>query len=417
MRLLMGWLLVLAVGCGDSITDTTPASQGDPGAGRSGDDAGGTSGPDHGTGTKAPLELEDTGTRGRLGVGHTFVIVQDEDDPDRALPVEVWYPTEATDGALTSYLIGEMGGLKLKDDSTFVLAEPPAAEGPWPFVIFSHGYGAIRNQSLQLCEVLASHGFVVVSADHVGNTAADEFNGIAVDFDTAAAQRPADVKTLLDAFLGEEPPADMLKGQINAQEVGITGHSFGGYTALVGVGGLASAGAAGDPRIKAIAPISPGAQAMTEDDWAAVNVPTLFLAGTADTVTPIEPSVTGPYAAMEGRPRYRVDVHGATHTHFANICRIGNLLIENGLKQESWESVGAGQLLTIYEETCGEDAFPIEKAHRLESLYVVAFFRAHLAGETDYAAYLTPGYSQACEEDVTFYGDVEPDARAAECLK
>ena len=46
----------------------------------------------------------------------------------------------------------------------------PAPGGPFPGVVFSHGMAGHRRQSTFLCTHLASHGFVVASPDHVGNT-------------------------------------------------------------------------------------------------------------------------------------------------------------------------------------------------------------------------------------------------------
>ena len=365
--------------------------------------------------TPRRANLDDTGQRGPHAISHLTTGVADAEDPERILPLEVWYPTLAAKGEVTNYVIGEMGGLKLEDASAYALHEQAVAPGTWPLIIFSHGYGAIRNQSLQLCETLASHGFIVASADHVGNTAADTFGGTAVDADTAAGHRPRDIKTLLDALTGPESVSPLIAGAIDSDRIGVTGHSFGGFTALAAAGGLASAGYGPDARVKAIAPISPGSTWLTNEDLARVDVPTLLLSGTLDTSTPTEPNVTRPYHTIAGRPRYRVDVHGATHTHFANICRIGALLIESGLTPDMWESVGAGQLLTVYEEACGQTAFPIAEAQRIQALYVVAFFRAHLAGEDDYAGYLTDTYASGCEPDVTFISDAEAVQAAPGC--
>ena len=40
----------------------------------------------------------------------------------------------------------------------------------FPVVIFSHGKGGLRQQSTFYTAVLASHGYVVVSPDHEGDT-------------------------------------------------------------------------------------------------------------------------------------------------------------------------------------------------------------------------------------------------------
>ena len=91
----------------------------------------------------------------------------------------------------------------------------------------------------------------------------------------------------------------------------------------------------------------------------------------------------------------RMDVIGATHTHFANVCAIGNLLIDDlGLGQDVWPDVGAEDLLAPYDSTCSPEAFSIDEAMRLTSLYVVAFFKLHLMGEEGYEQYLTTDYAE-----------------------
>ncbi len=90
---------------------------------------------------------------------------------------------------------------------------------------------------------------------------------------------------------------------------------------------------------------------------------------------------------------YKVDVIGATHTHFANVCAIGNLLIDLGLGPEAWPGVGAEALVEPYEVTCTPEAFPIEEAIRLQNLYVVSFFKRHLLNQKGYDQYLSTDYA------------------------
>ena len=72
---------------------------------------------------------------------------------------------------------------------------------------------------------------------------------------------------------------------------------------------------------------------------------------------------------------FQADIMGANHTHFANVCDIGNFLIGIGIGQELWPSTGASRLIGPYEDSCSEKAFPIEQVQRIQNLYAVAFFR------------------------------------------
>ena len=87
---------------------------------------------------------------------------------------------------------------------------------------------------------------------------------------------------------------------------------------------------------------------------------------------------------------------------YANICAIGNLLIDDlGLGQDVWPDIGAEDLLEPYEVTCSPDAFPIEEATRLQNLYVVSFFKRHLLDQKGYDQYLTTDYADG-EPAITF---------------
>jgi platelet-activating factor acetylhydrolase len=46
------------------------------------------------------------------------------------------------------------------------LLAPPPKSGRWPVMMFSHGLGGTRNAYSQICGSLASHGVVIVAADH-----------------------------------------------------------------------------------------------------------------------------------------------------------------------------------------------------------------------------------------------------------
>ena len=67
-----------------------------------------------------------------------------------------------------------------------------------------------------------------------------------------------------------------------------------------------------------------------------------------------------------------------------------------------WDLIGAGDLTQPYLDTCTGDAFPIAEVIRLQNLYVVAFFKRHLQGLTEYEPYLTVSYAQDNEPHVAF---------------
>jgi dienelactone hydrolase len=267
--------------------------------------------------------------RGPHGVGVRTRELRDR-ERDRTLPVEVWYPAS-----------GLRAGSDLcdptRDRYSLLPAFPPVtqdavrdaepAEGTFPLIAFSHGFGGHRRQSTFLCTHLASHGYVVVAPDHVGNTAIDTLR-ILMEVHAGGSMpepqamleefveaRPSDIRCLLDRAL--EGNAGGLAEQIDALRVGMSGHSFGGWTTLMAV--------ARDARIRAALPLAPaGARSVLPADplhqaltfeWGR-EVPTLYLVAERDTLLPLEGMHD--LAARTPNPRRLAVLKNADHMHFCD---------------------------------------------------------------------------------------------------
>ncbi|MCU0570282.1 MAG: alpha/beta hydrolase [Oculatellaceae cyanobacterium Prado106] len=111
----------------------------------------------------------------------------------------------------------------------------PETTTPSPVIILSGGLGARREHYAYLAEHLASHGYVAVVVEHVGSNferQRDFFRGLySENFDAAEfIDRPRDITFVLDEL--ERLNASDFNGQLNLQQVGMYGYSFGATTAL-----------------------------------------------------------------------------------------------------------------------------------------------------------------------------------------
>ncbi len=268
--------------------------------------------------------------RGPFPVGVRTFTLRDRTRDDRTLAVEVWYP--ATDAHAGADLDGRQDAYEMLPGLPPVTQEAVRDAAPrsgvHPLVLFSHGFGGHRRQSTFLCTHVASHGYVVAACDHTGNTVFDVMQatltartgGALPDFGdtlrTFAVARPADVRVLLDQLL------DGLSGDlgtlIDRERIGMSGHSFGGWTTLVVT--------ARDRRIRAALPLAPAGGATPipvpalhealDFGWGR-EVPTLFLVAERDSLLPLG-GMHDLFDRTPSRWKKLVVMNNTDHMHFCD---------------------------------------------------------------------------------------------------
>jgi predicted dienelactone hydrolase len=285
--------------------------------------------------------------------------------------------------------------------------------GKYPVIVVSHGLGSDRGSFAYLAEHLVSHGYVVVVPAHPGSDAAQMAALLEGKAEEVAAplefiDRPLDVKFILDRL-----SADQRFGYADWNNVGVVGQSFGGYTALALAGAkLDFAGlrqgctaqrqlvtlnisvllqcraavlpardyAIADPRVKAIVT----ANAVTSlvfgpTGMAQVQVPTLMIAGKADTVAPAIAEQIRPFSWLTTSKRYLAVIDRSTHFSMLAASK------EPG-----------GVQLPLPPEVIGPNP-------RLNQRYLnalsLAFFRTHLQRQSGFESYLTGLYGRSLSQE------------------
>ncbi len=338
------------------------------------------------------------GQRGPLSVGmRDFVIGE---DTERSLPATIWYPAIIAPGETGE--ITYQQGLFTSPGNAQRDAEANLENGPYPLVIFSHGNNGLRYQSTFLTEHLASYGFVVIAIDHPGNTLQDALtsNGSTDLFAESFALRPSDISRTIDyAETNESALADI-------NRIALTGHSFGGWTALAASGlplnlqqvasecqfpalpdaaslcfqldiqsdvaqirGLDSIPSGAwpvvvDPRIKATVAFAPwNGVSLDRSAITDHSVPTLFISGTADNVTPPERDSRPVYDALfRATPKAFVSLSNAGHYIFVNTCPEIAIALD-------------------LSDACSDAVWDMERAHDLTNHFTTAFLLAIVYGD------------------------------------
>lgn len=300
----------------------------------------------------------------------------------RTLVTEIWYPatSKARKGDTTNFgdffgeYQAEAGQVAAHFGSTLEeinkrytsigVRDAPLQRGKYPLLVFSHGNGGLRHQNVFQVDHLASHGYVIVSADHTGNAAVTPLPDKALPYDRggrgrSAKNRPLDASFLISHFLAASKSSrGWLRGSLDPEKIGVLGHSFGGFTAC--------SVAASDSRVKAILP-------MTVAYGKSPTIPLLLMLGAWDrTIGAPGNRVSGTYYQRADGPKHMLVIKRGGHFTFSDMDRI-NPKFGDGIGKD---------------KKSGEDFLPIDRAKDIINTYSLAFFDHYLKGDQDAAKIL-----------------------------
>jgi len=234
-------------------------------------------------------------------------------------------------------------------------------------IIFSHGAGGAPNGYAKLLEYWAAHGYVVIAPTH-----ADAQHGGLFDLKSALdstgspkdrVNRVADVTFLVGSLNSIAGKVPQLKNKMDKSDIGVGGHSYGAYVAMV-VGGttvdLDGSGRAKsyrDPQVRSVLLMSPqgvGRMELTSSSWNDFTIPMLLMTGSLDRPfgDVAESSRLDPYRFAPPGHKFQIYIDGANHLSFCDV--MSNLpqrprLFQNSLtsaltQKEIYEFVKVGSL-------------------------------------------------------------------------
>jgi dienelactone hydrolase len=184
-------------------------------------------------------------------------------------------------------------------------ATPATAAGPYPLIVFGHGFAVTPKPYAQMLQSWARAGYVVASpvfplgsADAPGGP--DEADVI---------NQPSDMSFVISSVLSlSRPGAGALASLVDPAGVAVAGHSDGGETALA----VAYSRRFRDPRVDAAVILS-GAEMGGVGGYSFTRggPPLLAAQGTADRFN--EPKYTDAYFKLARRPKFLLRLLGAGH--------------------------------------------------------------------------------------------------------
>lgn len=183
--------------------------------------------------------------------------------------------------------------------------------GPFPLVVYSHGYMSSVDEADYMVDFLVPKGYVVAAVNYPLSNGAAPGGPIVTD----VINQAGDVSFVIDQLLARNADSgDNLSGLIDPQRIAAVGLSLGGLTTQL----AAYHPEARDPRIQTAVSIA-GPSAMLEREFfQTANMPFMMVGGTDDAIVPYDMNA----APMPDKVNNSllVTLEGGSHVGFVTIA-------------------------------------------------------------------------------------------------
>jgi predicted dienelactone hydrolase len=361
----------------------------------------------------------------------------------------------------TDYPVGSIPNAVLHDAARnkdlYMTIEYPTRGGPYPVIVFSHGFGGSNTAYTPLTEYWAGHGYIVIKPAHadvgkLGPILAKrreerraemekrraEGRGRGSRNTTKPGQQPSaeqqqpdplaeaiwatqtpadwvnrakDVSLILDNLTTLEKKYPELQERMDTSKIGVSGHSYGAFTAMMLSGMTSSIStppvSAADPRVKAAVVFSPQGTSstlgLTQESWKNVSIPMMYITGSLDYFMAGDAKPRhDPFAYSPAGDKYFVSYNGARHMTFLG-GTYGDISDEeipmrpvNGGGYVPTDPMGNPQMQPArgVGGTGGSNLFSRERRiFTAAKIASTAFFDAYLKNDSTAKDYLKPGGS------------------------
>ena len=296
-----------------------------------------------------------------------------------------------------------------RDRSFRVLVHQPKEFLPrkTPVLVFSHGLASRPEDFVDRAKQLASYGYFVVLPQHPGSDTEqlqdllEGYSRVLFTLDEFT-DRPKDISFVLDEL--ERRNESEFGGRLDLNRVGVLGHSFGGYTALMIAGAeidfdnleddcdreLSTPNIAlllecraldlpredyqlRDERVKAIFVINPVTGTIFgPKGLAPIKVPVIMAGGSSDPATPVVIEQLRAFVWLGSQDKHLALVKGQAHVNFSKL------------------DASSKALLDSFEQLQLPDQTLIDQ---YANAFIVAFAKYYLSEDESYLPYIQPGYA------------------------